>query len=67
MERVNQEEKALTWQENLERIAAKASTKSDKGYKKKKIEARKTLTESQEEILTEKTKKRFRQETKKRF
>ena len=54
LERVNQEEKALTATENLERIAAKASTRGLTKAIRKRIEGQeKTLTESQEEILTE--------------
>ena len=54
LERVNQEEKALTTTENLERIAVKGSTRGLIKAIRKKIEGQeKTLTESQEEILTE--------------
>ena len=46
--------KSLTATENLERIAAKASTRGLTKAIRKKIEGQeKTLTESQEEILTE--------------
>ena len=50
LERVNQEEKILTKTENLERIAAKASTRGLIKAIRKKIEGQeKILTESQEE------------------
>lgn len=53
LERVNQEEKALTTTENLERIAVKGSTRGLIKAIRKKIEGQeKTLTESQEKIST---------------
>ena len=66
LERVNQEEKALTKTENLEGIAVKASTRGlIKAIRKKIEDQEKTLIRSQEETSTEnqeKTSKRNQQE-----
>ena len=54
LERANQEEKVLTKTENLERIAAKASTRGlIKAIRKKIEDQEKTLTRNQEEISIE--------------